>query len=184
MKNYRIGIVGTTHLSSHISALKTMPRVELVAAAAHTDTERDRFQEHGISTIYSSYKEMLANANLDIVEIDTNPIQRCDMTLAAAERGIHVLGEKPIATSLSHADDMVAACNQAGIQFAIYNIRRCAPYHIRAKALLEEGYIGDLLAIRAALRSSFPSGHSLINLGTHLFDTTRSFAGDVEWLDG
>ena len=184
MKNYRIGIVGTTHLSSHISALKTMPRVELVAAAAHTDTEREQFQEHGISTIYSSYKEMLANANLDIVEIDTNPIQRYDMTLAAAERGIHVLGEKPIATSLSHADDMVAACNQAGIQFAIYNIRRCAPYHIRAKALLEEGYIGDLLAIRAALRSSFPSGHSLINLGTHLFDTTRSFAGDVEWLDG
>ena len=55
MKNYRIGIVGTTHLSSHISALNAAPRVELVAAAAHTDTERDQFQEHGISTIYSSY---------------------------------------------------------------------------------------------------------------------------------
>ena len=127
---------------------------------------------------------MLANTDLDIVEIDTNPIQRYDMTLAAAERGIHVLGEKPIAASLSHADDMVAACNQAGIQFAIYNIRRCDPYHIRAKTLLEEGHIGDLLTIRAALRSSLPSGHSLINLGTHLFDTARFFAGDVEWLDG
>ena len=55
MKTYRTGIVGTTHLSSHISASNAAPRVELVAAAAHTDTERDQFQEHGISTIYSSY---------------------------------------------------------------------------------------------------------------------------------
>ena len=184
MKNYRIGIVGTTHLSSHISALNAAPRVELVAAAAHTDTERKQLQGYGISTIYSSYEEMLTNADLDIVEIDTNPIQHYDMTLAAAERGIHVLGEKPIATSLSLADDMVAACNRAGIQFAIYNIRRCAPYHIRAKTLLDEGYIGDLLAIRAILRNSYPAGHGLINLGTHLFDTARFFAGDVGWLDG
>ena len=184
MKNYRTGIVGTTHLSSHISALNAAAGVELVAAAAHNDDERDRFQEHGISTIYSSYDDMLANANLDIVEIDTDPIQRYDKTLAAAERGIHVLGEKPIAISLAHADEMVSACDQAGVQFAIYNIRRCDPYHIRAKTLLDEGYIGNLLSMRATLRNSYPSGHSLINLGTHLFDIARFFAGDVEWLDG
>ena len=184
MKTYRTGIVGTTHLSSHISALNAAPRVELVAAAAHSDTEKKQFQEHSISTIYSSYEEMLTKADLDIVEIDTDPIQRYDMTLAAAERGIHVLGEKPIATSLEHADEMVAACDRAGVQLAIHHIRRCDPYHVRAKTLLEEGFIGDLVAIRATLRNSFPSGHSLINLGTHLFDTARFFAGDVEWLDG
>ena len=184
MKTYRTGIVGTTHLSSHISALNAAPRVDLVAAATLTDTEKERFQEHGISTIYSSYEDMLANANLDIVEIDTDPTERYDMALAAAERGIHVLGEKPIATSLKHADEMVAACDRAGVQLAIYHIRRCDPYHVRAKTLLEDGFIGNLLAIRATLRNSFPSGHSLINLGTHLFDIARFFAGDVEWLDG
>ncbi len=184
MKTYRTGIVGTTHLSSHISALNAAPRVELVAAAAHTDTERKQFQGYGISTIYSSYEEMLTNADLDIVEIDTDPTQRYGMTLATAERGIHVLGEKPIAISLNHADEMVTACDQAGVQLAIYNIRRCDPYHNHAKRLLEEGYIGDLLSMRATLRNSYPSGHSLINLGTHLFDIARFFAGDVEWLDG
>ncbi len=184
MKIYRTGIVGTTHLSSHVSALNSAPRVELVAAAAHTDTERKQFQEYGISTIYSSYEEMLADANLEIVEIDTDPIQLYNMTLAAAERGIHVLGEKPIAISLAHADEMVAACDLAGIQLAIYNIRRCDPYHVHAKRLLEEGYIGELLSMRGTLRNSYPSGHSLINLGTHLFDIARYFAGDVDWLDG
>ncbi|MDE0506385.1 MAG: Gfo/Idh/MocA family oxidoreductase, partial [Candidatus Poribacteria bacterium] len=173
-----------THLSYHVSALNAAPRVELVAAAAQNDAERELFQELGISTIYSSYDDMLANADLDIVEIDTNPIQLYEMTLAAAERGIHVLGEKPIAISLTHADEMVAACDRAGIQLAIYNIRRCDPYHIRAKRLLDEGYIGDLLTMPATSRSSNPSGHNLINLGTHLFDIARFFAGDAEWLDG
>ena len=184
MKTYRTGIVGTTHLSSHVSALNAAPCVELVAAAAHSDAEREQFGEHGISTIYSSYEEMLVDANLEIVEIDTDPIQLYNMTLAAAERGIHVLGEKPIAISLTHADEMVEACNRAGIQLAIYNVRRCDPYHIRAKKLLDEGYIGDLVTMRATSRNSNPSGHSLINLGTHLFDIARFFAGDVDWLDG
>ena len=88
MKTYRTGIVGTTHLSSHISGLNAAPRVELVAAAAHTDTEKDQFQEGGMSTIYPSYEEMFANADLDIVEIDTDPIQRYDMTLAAVRSGV------------------------------------------------------------------------------------------------
>lgn len=184
MKIYRTGIVGTTHLSSHVFSLNAAQGVELIAAAAQNDAERKQLQECGIATVYSSYEEMLADAALDIVEIITNPIQRYAMTLAAAERGIHVLGEKPIATSLSYADEMVAACDRAGAQLAIHHIRRCDPYHVRAKALLEDGYIGDLVTMRATLRSTHPSGHSLINLGTHLFDTARFFAGDVEWLDG
>ena len=184
MKIYRTGIVGTTHLSSHVSSLNAAPGVELIAAAAQNNAERKQFQECGVATVYSSYEEMLADAELDIVEIITNPIQRYGMTLAAAERDIHVLGEKPIATSLNHADEMVAACDRAGVQLAIHHIRRCDPYHLRAKTLLEDGYIGDLVTMRATLRCPHPSGHSLINLGTHLFDIARFFAGDVEWLDG
>ncbi len=184
MKKYRTGIVGSTHLNSHLYALSAVPRVELVAAVAQTETERKRFEASGIPTVYSTYEAMLANENLDIVELDTDPTLRYEMTLAAAERRIHVLGEKPIAISLKHADEMVEACDQAGITFAIHNIRRCDPYHIRAKALLEEGFIGDLFTIRATLRDGRPAGHCLINLGTHLFDIARFFGGDVDWLFG
>ena len=184
MKNYRTGIVGTTHLNAHVYSLTAAPRVDLVAAVAQTETEREKFGASGIPTIYSNYEEMFANEDLDIVELDTDSTQRYEMTLAAAERGIHVIAEKPIAVSLEYADEMVSVCNRAGIAFAIHNIRRCDPYHIRAKALLAEGFIGDLLTIRTTLREPHPAGHGLINLGTHLFDITRFFGGDVDWLFG
>ena len=118
MKRYRTAIVGTAHLNSHLYALKAVPKIELVAAVAKNEGEKTQLKAGGISTIYSNYESMLDNENLDIVEIDTDPTQRYEMTLAAAERGIHVLGEKPIAVSLKHADEMVSACAQAGVAFA------------------------------------------------------------------
>ncbi len=184
MNNYRIGIVGTTHQNSHLYSLNAAARAELVSAVARTEAERNQFSKCGIPTIYSDYEEMLSNEDLDIVELDTNPIQRHELILAAAERGIHVLAEKPISASLEHADQIVLACNEANITVAVHHIRRCDPYHIRAKALLADGLIGDLLTIRATLRDPRPAGHSLINLGTHLFDIIRFFGGDVHWLLG
>jgi predicted dehydrogenase len=184
VKKYRTGIVGTAHLNSHLYSLTATPAIELVAAVAQTEDEKRPFQESGVSEFYSDYQEMLARADLDIIEIDTEANRRCEVTLAAAGRGVHVLGEKPIAVSLREADAMVEACDKAGVQFAIHNMRRCDPYHIRAKTLLDEGFIGELLTIRAICRDRRPAGHCLINLGTHLFDITRLFGGDVDWLFG
>ena len=184
MKKYRTGIAGSAHIHSHLYSLSTVPNIELVAAVAQTEVEKKTFQAYGLSTFYQIYEEMLDSENLDIVEIDSDPSQRYKMTLAAAKRRIHVLGEKPIAVSLESADKMVKACDKAGVQFAIHNIRRCDPYHIRAKELLDEGFIGELLSIRAICRDPRPAGHCLINLGTHLFDITRFFGGDANWIFG
>ena len=173
MKKYRTGIIGPVHLNSHLYALSAVPNIELVAAVAQTEAEKKPFQQYGVSKFYSNYEEMLNREDLDIFEIDSEPNRRYEMTLAAAEHGIHVIGEKPISVSLVEADEMVEATDRAGVQFVIQNMRRCDPYHIRAKKLLEEGFIGELLTIRAICRDPRPAGHCLINLGTHLFDITR-----------
>jgi len=184
MKNYRTGIVGPVHLNSHLYSLSAVSEIELVAAVARTEEEKKPFQQYGISRFYSNYEEMLDREDLDIFEIDSETNRHCEMVLAAAKRGTHVLLEKPIAGTLKEADEMIEACDKGGVQFAVHNIRRCDPYHIRAKKLLEEGFIGELLTIRAICRDPRPGGHCLINLGTHLFDITRFFGGDVSWLFG
>ena len=184
MKSYRTGIVGPVHLNSHLYSLSAVPAIKLVAAVARTEAEKKPFQQYGISKFYSNYEEMLDNEDLDIFEIDSETNRHYEMVLAAAKRGIHVLLEKPIAVTLKEADEMIAACDKGGVQFAVHNIRRCDPYHIRAKELLAEGFIGELLTIRAICRDPRPAGHCLINLGTHLFDITRFFGGDVAWLFG
>jgi predicted dehydrogenase len=184
MKKYRAGIIGPVHLNSHLYSLSTVPNIDLVAAVAQTDEEREPFQKYGILKFYQNYTEMLDQEALDIFEIDAEPNRRCELTVAAAKRGIHVLCEKPIAVDLKEADEMIEACDQAGVQFAVHNIRRCDPYHIRAKKLLDEGFIGELLTMRAIYRDPRPAGHCLINIGTHLFDIARFFGGDVDWLFG
>ena len=184
MKKYRAGIAGSTHINSHLYSLSAVPSVDLVAAVASTEKEKKHFQDHGISNIYPNYHQMLDNENLDIFEIDTDPSQLYKMVLAAAQRGVHVIGEKPIAISLEQADEMVETCDKAGIHLAIHNMRRCDPYHIRAKELVEDGFIGQLLSIRAICRDPRPAGHCLINLGTHLFDTIRLLGGDADWIFG
>ena len=184
MKKYRTGIIGPVHLNSHLYSLSAVPNIELIAAVAQTEEEKKPFQQYGISKFYENYEEMLDLENLDIFEIDAEPNRRHEMTLAAAKRGIHVLLEKPIAVSLKEADEMIEACDKAGVQFAVHNIRRCDPYHIRAKELLAEGFIGELLTMRAIYRDPRPAGHCLINIGTHLFDIVRFFGGDVDWLFG
>ncbi len=184
MKKYRTGIVGPVHLNSHLYSLSAVPNIKLVAAVAQTEEEKKPFQQYGISKFYENYEEMLDREDLDIFEVDSETNRRCEITLAAAKRGIHVLGEKPIAVSLKEADEMIEACDKAGVQLAIHNMRRCDPYHIRAKELLDEGFIGELLTMRAIYRDPRPAGHCLINIGTHLFDIARIFGGDVDWLFG
>jgi len=184
MKKYRAGIIGPVHLNSHLYSLNAVPNIELIAAVAQTEEAKEPFQKYGISRFYDNYQEMLDQENLDIFEIDAEPNQRCEMTIAAAKRGIHVLCEKPIAVDLKEADEMIDACDKAGVQFSVHNIRRCDPYHIRAKELLSEGFIGELLTMRAIYRDPRPAGHCLINIGTHLFDIARFFGGDVDWLFG
>ena len=184
MKKYRTGIIGPVHLNSHLYSLSAVPNIELIAAVAQTEAEKKPFQQYGISKFYENYEEMLDREDLDIFEIDAEPNQRHEMTLAAAKRGISMLLEKPIAVSLKEADEMIEACDKAGVQFAVHNIRRCDPYHIRAKELLAEGFIGELLTMRAIYRDPRPAGHCLINIGTHLFDIARFFGGDVDWLFG
>ena len=184
MKKYRAGIAGSIHTNSHLYSLSAVPSIDLVAAVARTEEEKKTFKDYGISNFYQNYQQMLDNEHLDIFEIDSDPTQLYEMTLASAKRGVHVLGEKPIAVSLEQADEMVEACDKAGVQLAIHNMRRCDPYHIRAKELLEEGFIGQLLSIRAICRDPRPAGHCLINLGTHLFDIIRLLGGDVNWIFG
>ena len=184
MKKYRTGIVGPVHLNSHLYSLNAVPSIELIAAVAQTEEEKKPFQQYGISKFYENYEEMLDREDLDIFEIDAEPNRRHEMTLAAAKRGIHLLLEKPISVSLKEADEMIEACDKAGVQFAVHNIRRCDPYHIRAKELLDDGFIGILLTMRAIYRDPRPAGHCLINIGTHLFDIARFFGGDVDWLFG
>lgn len=158
---------------THVGALSNHPRVDLIAGSSRDPGRRERFtQRTGVRT-YADWKEMLAGEAFDIVSVATYAPVHAEITVACAERGIRAIYcEKPIATLVSDAERMVAACDNAGAILAINHNRRFNPTMHRLRDHIASGGLGDLTS--ASLQ--WGSGR-LGNVGTHMIDTVRMLTG-------
>ena len=99
--------------------------------------------------IYSDYKEMLDNEQLDLIEILLPHHLHADATIYAAKKGIKAISvQKPMALNLEQADEMIEECNKSHSILSIYENFMFAPHILRAKELLDADYIGDPSSIR------------------------------------
>lgn len=190
---YKVGIIGCGQIASifeddvwrehpctHAGAYNAIKETEIAAAA---DINKDRLsafsKRWGLKSIYKDYNEMLEKEELDIVSVTANTAMHCEITIKAAKSGVKtIFCEKPIATCLEEADDMIKVCDKEHVKLIINHTRRWDPYYQKAKELINKGEIGNLTSITGY----FTSG--LLIMGTHLFDTLRFLAGDVEWVTG
>ena len=137
--------------SSYSAALSDRPEVELVAGADRDPRRRAMFGERfGIGALYADALEMLDEERLDIVAIATNTKGRSALTVAAVAAGVRgVLVDKPMVFSLAEADAMVGACAEAGVPLVGGSTSVSHPSFARAKALVEEGAIGEVRSLEA-----------------------------------
>ena len=89
--------------------------------------------------------------------------------------------EKPIALNLAEADAMVASCDANGVRLAVNHIKRASPYNRFVQEKITNGGIGQLIQVRAFEKGGRRAGNALMEMGTHLYDWIRLFAGDLEW---
>lgn len=137
--------------SSYSAALSDRPEVELVAGADRDPRRRAMFGERfGIGALYADALKMLDEERLDIVAIATNTKGRSALTVAAVDAGVRgVLVDKPMVFSLAEADAMVGACAEAGVPLVGGATSVSHPSFARAKALVEEGAIGEVRSLEA-----------------------------------
>lgn len=182
MNNYRIAIVGLGGMGNHhAQAVQAEANCALVGGA-EIDPQRGRlWQERFGAPVYADCEKMLDELAPDALIIATQAPMHHAPTLAAARRRIHVFCEKPIALDLVQADEMVAACDQHQVRFAINHIKRGSLYNRLALEWIARGEIGQLVRLRAFDKGGRRAGNSLMEMGTHLYDWMRLFAGDVEW---
>ena len=137
--------------TSYAAALSDRPEVELVAGADRDPRRRAMFGERfGIGALYADALEMLNEERLDIVAIATNTKGRSALTMAAVAAGVRgVLVDKPMVFSLAEADAMVGACAEAGVPLVGGATSVSHPSFARAKALVEEGAIGEVRSLEA-----------------------------------
>jgi len=129
----------------HMRAWQAIDEVQIVALANRT---RERAVQLGRDFggdeqhVYADYRDLLEHEHLDFVDIATAPDIHHEQVLAAAAHGVHVLCQKPFATSNDEALDMIRACEAANVRCVVNENWRWRRWYRDVKSLLDQSYIG------------------------------------------
>jgi predicted dehydrogenase len=166
--------------------MAAIPEIEVVAGCDIAAAARDRFVEHwggrwqGLR-VYDDYQELLERERPDLVAVVTPDNLHTSPVLAAIEFGARgIFCEKPLATSLDEADQIVAAAAGAGVAICVDHTRRWMPEFVDARRLVRSGAIGRLSQI--VLQIGGPRA-MLFRNHTHMIDLLNYYAeADPQWV--
>jgi predicted dehydrogenase len=159
MNKVKIGFISFAHMhaASYLHAMLQRDDVEIVGIADE-DAERVRpFTEPNGIAYYADYDQLLAQP-LDAVVICSENARHAEMTRKAAEAGKHVLCEKPLGISEEEMLGMIEVCEANGVQLMTAFPCRFLTSVIEAKQAIDEGRIGEILAMKGTNRGTMPGG--------------------------
>lgn len=144
---YRVGIVGAGFgVRVHLPAFSAHPKFEVVALASPHSAQKIA-AERNIPKAFSTCKELLEGADVDVVSIATPPFTHHADVLACLAAGKHVICEKPFALNVQQAEEMLAAAERAKTSTAVMHEFRWVPQRIAIKELVDNGHITPLREI-------------------------------------
>jgi len=150
MKKIRWGIIGCAGIAKHsvIPGIQKSETGEVAAIASRgLDKAKQTAEELTIPTAYGSYEELLADPTIEAVYIPLPNHMHKEWVIRAAEAGKHVLCEKPLALTAQEAQEMVAACEKAGVAFAEAFMYRYHPRYNVIHDIIQSGEIGEIRGI-------------------------------------
>lgn len=193
IKKYRVGIIGCGRMASlfeedplmkkpctHAGAYNSIPQTEIVSACDIRNDRLSKFSKKwSVKSLYTNYKEMLKKERLDIVSVCTHAPKHHEITIEAAEAGVSaIFCEKPMATCLKEADEMIKVCKKNNVILVIDHTRRWDSDYRKVKEIIDSGKIEKIIVVNSY------STAGLLNAGTHLFDLLRFYNGDVDSVFG
>ncbi len=182
-----LGLVGRRH----VAAIEQVAGVAIVAGV-DPSPEGQAFAKNRNIPTYSTLTDMIAAEKPDGIILATPTRLHVEQGLTCIAAGIPVLIEKPLADSLEDARKLVEKADRAGVQVLVGHHRRHNPLIKKAKAMIEEGKIGDVRAVQgtcwfykpddyfdeAPWRKLTGAGPISVNL-VHDVDLIRHFCGEV-----
>lgn len=190
----RVGIVGSTpYAQTHMQSIRRSPGAALTAMAARDlDRARSVAREYEVSTVFAGFQDMLESDLVDAVVIVAPDELHEPISVAALDRGVHVLCEKPLATDPAAAQRMTEAAERSGLVNMSYFALRTTPHHQWLKSLVDQGTIGPVRSATLSLAHGFfrspeynwrfdaeRGGGVIADLGCYLFDLARWYVGEV-----
>ncbi len=177
--------------------LEGWARQKLGRLVAVCDLDADKARaacKHGVCTAYTDAREMFERERPDFVEICTRPESHLPLVRLAAEHGLHVLCQKPIAHTLDELREMMAVCDRAGVRFMVHENFRWRSWYLRMKAELDAGRLGVPFRLGLTMhdqRCLKPNGLAdqpyffdyprliLYEIGPHAIDLARYLFGEA-----
>ena len=193
----RFGVIGTSWMNAfHMKSINNHPQAE-VRAICGRDVEKANAVavEHGVPYVHADYAEMIGRDDLDAVVVGAPDYLHHEMVLRAAEAGLHIVCEKPLAQTLDQAMEMLRGAESSQRNSMIFFTNRWIPHCQRLKQLLSEGFVGRVLSTEFRSFSGGVPGPepvydwhfdprrgtgNLGNAGSHVIDLAHWLVGDID----
>lgn len=181
----RIGIMSFAHMHafSYATELLKLNDVELVGIF-DDDIERGEQAAKQFETTHYKNQTGFLKLDLDAVIICSENNRHKEMVMAAAKAKKHILCEKPIATNVSDAKEMICVCHEEHVKLQIaYPVRFSEPI-ARLKTMIDQDELGDIVACRTTNRGQNPGGWFIDEAqsgGGAVLDHTVHMADIMRW---
>lgn len=190
-RKIRLGCIGVGAIMRmrHLPNIRKLDGIELVAFC-DTDPKvlSETAKEFGVDRTYSDHHDMLEKEDLDAVSVAVPPFAHTDAEIIAAEKGIHILVEKPPALTMEKAREINEAVERSGIVAAVgfqeryrasnEEVKRRLEGKTLLQALVHRVHGGVALAPWWSVEAT--SGGALVENGIHMVDLLRWLAGEIE----
>ena len=189
------GVLG----AGSVAQRRAMPAIQKAAGAElHALFSRDATRaqklahEHNATKAYSSVDDLLSDTELDAIYVSTPVNLHCEQVIAAAERGLHILCDKPMALNPEECEQMIAACEENNVHLQVCFLFRFHSCFQQIKAWVEENRLGQIVHGRMPFLKKYlldddewraipeqGGGGSMMDLGPHSVDMLRYLMGEV-----
>ena len=194
------GFIGKVHAFAHRSLplfYDPLPaRTRLVGVCTATEASGNKAVEQaGFAFATTNYEDLLARDDIQLIHCCTPNDAHRDLLLAALRAGKHVYCDKPLTRTLAEAEEVAGAARLSNVVNRMTFNYRFVPAILRAKELVDDGFLGDVYQFRAAylhagyldpqrprtwrLQMARSGGGALMDLGAHVFDLVRHLVGEI-----
>lgn len=193
----KVAIVGCGFIGQ--KRARTLGNCQLVACVDHAKEKAQALADlYPTCAVFTDYREMLQQKEIDIVIIATLHATLAEIALAAIDAGKHILVEKPAGRHAKELDPVIASLQKTGKLARVGFNHRYHRAFRKARELVDADALGELMFIRARYghggrigydkewraRPELSGGGELIDQGVHLIDLARSFLGDFSEVHG
>jgi len=151
----KIGFVGAGMISQyHLTGWRQARDARVVAICdPDVDKAENRARAFDIPSVFPSMDAMLDATEIDAVDIATPVGTHVSLVTEAADRGIHVMCQKPLAPTVADAKRLIAYVGDR-VRFMVHENYRFRPHYVRIRQWLTDGMVGSVVQVRMTMRCS------------------------------